>query len=265
MRQRRGGPAYRTLPRWLPAAALTASVALPFGSRVAHGQPLPAAATEPQRASTAIGANVALTTYAPLSVGPEATLELPGRTSLQGHFGWLPGFYADGVAAALDGAGVGDGVGELLREGFEQGTALRLGAGWRPFARAGFQVSLGYLRLDVQGSAGADTLLTIAGDQLPDSIDAEARAAVAGGSVGVSSTIHGLHGAVGWRWVVSPHVLMRASLGYLQAVGSSSSIETQGLPAIASRLSPLAEARLHDQIDQYGKLPVVGLSLAYRP
>ncbi len=64
---------------------------------------------------------------------------------------------------------------------------------------------------------------------------------------------------------------MRASLAYLQSVGSSSSLSVPAsvaaLPGVGTRVdqvSQTVDTTLNDNYTKYAKLPVMGLSLGYR-
>jgi hypothetical protein len=76
---------------------------------------------------------------------------------------------------------------------------------------------------------------------------------------------------VGWRWLLGEHVVLRASLGYLQAVGSSSHVDVPASlsanPLIAAQLANVnraVDSTMNDAYTKYLKLPVLGLSLGYR-
>ncbi|MCC6527822.1 MAG: hypothetical protein IT373_34575, partial [Polyangiaceae bacterium] len=52
--------------------------------------------------------DVALGTYAPLAIGADATVELPGRVLLQGGFGWMPPAYGSLMTKLVTAATGGD-------------------------------------------------------------------------------------------------------------------------------------------------------------
>ena len=70
--------------------------------------------------------------------------------------------------------------------------------------------------------------------------------------------------AVGWRWVLVDHLVIRANIGYLQTLGSSTTVESPDFPEAAALATPIADAELGKIYEDYVKLPTVGLSAGYR-
>jgi hypothetical protein len=86
--------------------------------------------------------------------------------------------------------------------------------------------------------------------------------------VDLSSTIHGFHVTLAYSWLLAEHLALRASLGYMQAIASSTTIEA---PAIEQReptefrlLAAALDRYLDDKYTTYVKLPTLGLTLNYR-
>ena len=82
--------------------------------------------------------------------------------------------------------------------------------------------------------------------------------------VGINSNIHAFHAGIGWRWLIADHVVIRATIGYLQALGSSSSLEIDALPEAEPLVNPAVDSTLDGLYSDYLKMPYGGLSLGYR-
>lgn len=117
----------------------------------------------------------------------------------------------------------------------------------------------GYTSVRLSGTVTASDIATIAvgdfadeyADQLTD-------------DVGLTSQLHNFHVAIGWRWVVVDHLVIRASLGYTQTVSSSSSISVEQLPEAEAAANPLVDEELGAIYERYAKLPTLGISGGYR-
>ncbi len=198
-------------------------------------------------------------------IGAQATLELPYRFLIQTELGVLPGFYVDAANGALTNAGVyNDNVSALIAGGIRNSFVMRLSGGWRPFADHGFELLAGYTLVSLGGGVTArQAVEAAAGADLPSSVpDAD---------VLLHTTIHSLHVALGWQWVIADHFLVRTSVGYMQAVGSSSSVDVPAAAALGSAavakvqaISASVDSTLDGDYKTYVKLPVVGLALGYK-
>jgi hypothetical protein len=221
----------------------------------------PAAPKEPPP----VAFDVAAAAEMPIMMGGQATLEVPYRFLFQGEVGVLPGFAVDAVDSALVGAGAyGATTSELVRNGLRGSVVGRVSAGWRPFPDHGFEILGGYTVASFGGGVSARAAVeAAAGMSLPSQIPDT--------DVVVRSTIHALHVSLGWRWVIADHFLVRMSLGYMQAVGSSSHVEVPDslaqnatVTAGVAAANQVIDAKLDDIYRTYVKLPVAGLSLGYR-
>src|SRR5688572_19497703 len=67
---------------------------------------VPPPATPASLRGPAFAADVMVTTLIPLSLGPELSVELPGRVLAQVHLGWMPELYSNAITGALEDAGV---------------------------------------------------------------------------------------------------------------------------------------------------------------
>lgn len=212
-----------------------------------------------------IAFDLALAAEAPLMIGGQATLELPYRFLLQVELGVLPGFAIDAVDGALVGTGAYDAAtSDLVRSTLRDSLVARFSGGWRPFPDHGLELLGGYTVASLGGDVSArNAVEAIAGVTVPADIpDADIR---------IRSTVHALHVGLGWRWVIADHFLVRTSLAYLQAVGSSSHLEVPAalassptVQAGASAANQLLDAKLNEVYTTYVKLPLVGVALGYR-
>ncbi|MEP7120255.1 MAG: hypothetical protein ABJE95_05055 [Byssovorax sp.] len=204
-------------------------------------------------------------TEVPLMVGGQLTLELPYRILLQGEVGVLPAAYVNGIDSVLTGAGAYDATtSALVRSTLQSSLVVRASAGFRPFSTHGLEIMGGYTLTSLGGGVSARTAVeAAAGIAVPAEIpDAE---------IQLRTTIHSLHVSLGWRWIVGDHFVVRASLAYLQAVGSSSSLAVPagasavpGVTAKVDQISQAVDTTLNSTYTKYAKLPVIGLSLGYR-
>jgi hypothetical protein len=209
--------------------------------------------------------DVGCATEVPLMIGAQATLELPYRILVQGEVGVLPAAYVNGIDGALTGAGAYDATtSTLVRSTLQNSLVVRASAGFRPFANHGLEIMGGYTLASLGGGVSArQAVEAVSGITVPAEIpDAQ---------IQLRTTIHSLHVSLGWRWIVGDHFVVRASLAYLQSVGSSSSLavpaSVAALPGAAARVDQVSQAvdtTLNDAYAKYAKLPVVGLSLGYR-
>jgi hypothetical protein len=205
--------------------------------------------------------DVALGTLFPLSLGPQITVELPGRLLLQSDIGWMPPAYGSLVNGMVRRFGAYEPALESLVSGaLEDALVFRATGGWRPFPSAGFELFGGYTLIDLHGSAvPADVATVVAGDFATAA--AESRL---GDRVELDSTLHSFHVGLGWRWVAFDHLVIRANLAYMQTVASSSSVEMPDAPELAEEATEVVDERLGEIYERYVKLPVVGLSAGYR-
>jgi len=201
------------------------------------------------------------TTWIPLSIGPEVSVELPGRILAQLHVGWMPGLYSSTLTSTLADAGVYDQrVGALIDGSLDGATTWRAAAGWRPFPNSGFEVTVGYAHIAIDGSTTTGELSPLVDEQLAERLIAE----VGDTGVHLHSSIHNFTLAAAWRWLIADQVVVRASLGYMQTFDSSSTVKIDAFPELTRLAAPTVRELLHDNYMHYGKFPVVGLAVGYR-
>jgi hypothetical protein len=206
-------------------------------------------------------------TYFPLSFSAEATLEFPFRILVQADIGWMPKPYSDTIVGLLGDFGVLSSVEEqLLKSAIQNSFVGRFSAGWRPFPSLGVEVLAGYTLVAVGGSSSAvqviDAFLGSKGskDQIPD---------VASTAVPLSTMMNAFHVSIGYRFLfLEDHLVVRASLSYLQCFSSSTGVDaTSPRPAeqaLVSRVNADIQGYLNPYFTNYVKIPVVGLTMAYR-
>jgi hypothetical protein len=209
----------------------------------------------------AFALDLSAATWVPLSVGPELTVELPGRVLAQIHVGWMPELYSHTMTNALQDAGVYDAeVGNLVDGAVQGATTWRIAAGWRPFERAGLELTVGYAHVALDGATRTSELIPLVPADVADELNAE----LGDTGINLDSSIHHFTIAAGWRWLIADHLVIRANVGYLQAFASDSTLDIQGRPDLTSLAAPTVESVLHDQYMRYIKIPVVGLGVGYR-
>jgi hypothetical protein len=203
-------------------------------------------------------------TELPIAVGAYLGAELPGRILLQAGAGVMPGPYMSAINGVLTSAGAYDAtVGNLLQDAITNSFVLRLSAGWRPFPDHGFEILGGYTLLTLGGTAAEGDLVNAVLSEV------HAAAQVPGGSsatIPLSATLHNVHVTLGWRWLLaSDHLVIRASLSYLQCLAASTSASVPGLgPAMQSAVSQQVDALVSPYFTSYVKMPLAGLSAGYR-
>jgi hypothetical protein len=206
-------------------------------------------------------------TELPISVGGVVTAELPHRLLLQLGLGFMPHGYAYAIDDVLTSVGAYDkNISALLRNTLGNSFVLRASGGWRPFEDHGFEIMAGY------------TLMTLGGDTTAaDVINA---ALAEGGSsqrvttgttmnIPVSATLHNFHVGLGWRWLLAEdHMVIRASVSYLQCVASNVGVDLSGAGSQAAAAQGMVNDALNGFLGPlfrtYVKAPTVGLSAAYR-
>jgi hypothetical protein len=219
-----------------------------------HGQ-------RPRQQKPPVSIDLGATTWLPLSVGPELDAELPGRVLASVHLGWMPELYSRTLTNSLEDAGVYDStVGALVDGALDSATTWRLMAGWRPLARYGLEVWLGYSHVSLEGQSTVSEIAPLVDPALADQLVAQ----LGDRAVHLESSLDQLSLAVGWRWLVAEHLLIRANVGYLQAFDSSSRLDIEAAPELSALVQPTVSAVLHDHYMNYVKLPVIGVGVSYR-
>jgi hypothetical protein len=218
----------------------------------------------PRREPPPVAFDVAFVTDAPLLMGGQLALEVPYRFLFQVEAGAMPDFFVNAIDGVFVTSGVyGQSTSDLIHEDLGTPFVLRLSTGWRPFTDHGFEILGGYTLTTLSAMVPASQALGALGMALPAGIPDE--------PIGLSSVIHSFHVALGWRWVVADHFLVRASLGYMQGVASATHVDVPaaytsmpGSAPIIRQASDTIDRALDDGFKTYVKLPIVGLGVGYR-
>ncbi|HVY45521.1 MAG TPA: hypothetical protein VHB21_06555, partial [Minicystis sp.] len=84
----------------------------------------------------------------------------------------------------------------------------------------------------------------------------------------IHTDLHAVHVDARWRWVLGDHIVLRAGVGYLQAVAVATHVDTTGVPAMARPyVTPFtdgAERTVDDLLRRDVKVPTVSLYGGYR-
>lgn len=207
------------------------------------------------------GLDLMASTWVPLSAGPELTAELPGRVLLSAHVGWMPGIYSRTLTDALADAGAYDpAVGSLIDGALDSAVTWRLAAGWRPFERAGLELSVGYAYVSLDGSTNTAEVEPVVSEEIAERLREE----IGDTNVTLTSSIHNVMLSVGWRWLIADQVVVRANLGYMQAFASDSSLDIESSEELTELAAPYVDSVLHANYTRYIRVPVVGLGVGYR-
>lgn len=205
--------------------------------------------------------DLAAGTVFPLGLGPEATLEIPGRVLFQLDLAWMPGAYGKAISGFIGAIGEDDAViRPVVEDALSNSFVVRGSVGWRPFPSHGFELYLGYTGITVRGDVPAAAVADIIGGDLEDELEA-----TVAGDVGVSSQLHNIHVAVGWRFLaLQDHMVIRASLGYTQTLGSKSSVDIPDHDDLDARIDPVLDEELDAIVKSDVKLPLIALNIGYR-
>jgi len=205
--------------------------------------------------------DLAVSTNVPLSLGGQATLELPALLLAQLELGWMPPAYGSAINGIVQSFGAYNGEVSALVDGtLADAFVLRLSAGWRPFESAGFEIFGGYTSVSLSGSVSPADVAQVAGGEFASDVAGQLLTE----DVTLSSQLHNFHVALGWRWVAFDHLVIRANVGYLQTLASSSSVESPEHPEIAEKANAVVDGTLDDIYTSYVKTPTFGLGAGYR-
>jgi len=206
--------------------------------------------------------DLALGTTFPLDLGPQVSLEVPGRLLLQLEVGWMPGAYGSAILGMVESFGAKNAIlGPAIEESLSDSVVVRAGAGWRPFPSAGFEFYAGYTYIGVSGSASPEVVARLVeDDDIADEIEARFDE-----NFGVGAKLHNFHVGVGWRFLaVEDHLVIRAMVGYTQTVGASATVEIPEEPDLQALVQPQFDRELSRVVTRDVKLPMIGVSGGYR-
>lgn len=199
-------------------------------------------------------------TQFPLGIGPKLSLEVPGRVLLQAELAWMPPAYASAVMGLTSPEGedarviVG-----VIERALADSVVGRASVGWRPLPNYGFELTGGYTHVSLSTTAVSEDVAPFV-----DGAVAKQIASLAA-DVPLSVTLHNVHVAVGWRWLAAnDRLVVRATVGYTQTVGASSSIELPKDTPFAAEAKRAFSQATDSLLVENVKLPVGGMSLGYR-
>jgi hypothetical protein len=238
-----------------------ASVAVPRTLRAQTAAPLAAAA--PRQTSFDLGAG----TYFPLGLVAEGTLELPERILLRADAGFMPTPYSNTIIDIVNDLGAINAFEtDLLKTAIENSFVARVGGGWRPFPKLGFEALAGYTLLTAGGGLSRTDLVD---SYLESKGSTDRSPRTAARDVPMHTTLHAFDVSLGWRFrLLEDKLVLRTSLENFQCFASSTSV---GLSA-SNRVEQAAANRINSEIQgyldpifrKYVKVPLVGVTLAYR-
>ncbi len=235
-----------------PALPLALLFALPSG--VAHAAPAepedrPSSSVPDARARAPLHVGVAARTDVPLFVGVQATLEHSAtRLRLTAAAGVLPAAYGRMLNGVASSAGAYDSrVASTLAEGMGNGFAWNVHAGFRPIARHGLLLEIGYASATLASEGDARALVPAASN-----IDASFRYA---------SHFDLVDARVGWEWIIAGHGVVQLAGGLSRVVGSSTTFEP---PALASNALGSSTSDVDSAFRRYGYVPTASLAVGYR-
>jgi hypothetical protein len=240
-----------------PAALLAASLT---ASRPARADDL---APAPKSFAIDVGAG----TYFPMALAVEGTVELPFRILVQGDVGYMPSPYSNTIVDLLKGFNaINSFEEELLKIAIQNSFVMRLAAGFRPFSSLGLEVYLGYALVTagggVSGSDVVNAYLKASGSSMTVPQNAKLE-------VPLATTLHNFQATVAWRFLFfGDHLVVRPSISYLQCVSSSTGVTlATSRPleqAIVNRINSEIQGTLDPYFTTYVKIPVIGVTAAYR-
>lgn len=213
------------------------------------------------RAGDGYRLDVGLGTVAPVYMGAQVLAQLPGRFLVSAEAGWMPSPYAhfiNGVAQSFD--AYNDETADIITGAITGAFVLRPSVGFRPSRDLGLEVMAGYTLLSFSDD--------ITGIDLIKQAVRKSSSVTGDEQVHLASKIHAFHVTLGWSRALAEHWALRATLGYMQALASSTHIDAPEIaarePAAFKLLASQLDAYLNDKYTAYVKLPTLGVMLNYR-
>lgn len=179
---------------------------------------LPARAQDPQKEEPIRRwhLDINAVTAFPLSIGGRIGVESPDRIRLSTMLGGIPDAYVAIPNAVLVEAGAyEERVGELIVDVLGGSLVWHIQAGWRPLARYGWYVDVGYGLATLGGSPTLEEVLGLV-TEIPDELKAESGVR----SYEIESTLHWVIAETGYEFYILDALLIRASLCFAATVAS---------------------------------------------
>ncbi|MEL6343494.1 MAG: hypothetical protein AAFV53_10195 [Myxococcota bacterium] len=196
------------------------------------------------------------TTRFPLTAGVGARVEVPMRLQFSAAGGMVPDAYSNALASTVTGLTGGEEiVGAAVDVMLARTNYIHLGAGWRPFRRAGLVFAGGVQRLRLGGSV-AD--INIEGIDLTEIPEAEQTA--------IRSTLNMVTAEMRYDAAIADRLVVSVSAGWMQTVNAQTSISvpddlyTDDVAEAAS----LASAQIDTLYSTYFRSPTLGVAVGYR-
>jgi hypothetical protein len=204
-----------------------------------------------------IALELAVATHFPLSLGLEATLELPLGFLVRGHVGFLPEAYVRLVNAGLRDVGAYDeAVATLVDQSGANALVTRISGGIRPVPGYGFEILAGYTRIDASARVTAADFERATGQSMEWTGIR---------TVGIEAELHMVHVEIGWTAHLWEHLVVRGTLGWTHTLDVSHALD---LPQIARRREPELiagiEESVRENILRWGFTPELRLVVGYR-
>lgn len=188
----------------------------------------------------------------PLGVGAELVLSTPIGLTAQLGFTHTPSAFLHAAADVLASAQVYDANADpLVRELADRGVwSVRAGLGLT--TTAGFELALGYTQLEMGGPLSVGALESATGQSMRF---------LERDSVPFGVELHALSARIGWLFVIDPHVVVRAALGWTHVVAASAHF---GLPPELAELAANVQDEIRSQVTTHGYAPELILAAGYR-
>ena len=187
---------------------------------------------------------------------------MPYRLRVAMGAGVLPGAYVDlinAVAVAAD--AYDENTARIIRSSLETSMVLRFHVGWRPFARYGFVVEVGYGLVALGGAVTNEDLLSLAtGVPSP-------REPISHRDYDVTSTLHMVDVELSYRWVLARGLVLRVALGFAGTVAAQSKVEPRFTPMAqmtVQRFTNAVEDYLDDTYTSYVFTPTLTAAIGWR-
>jgi len=224
---------------------------LPAVAHAAPGVPpdQPAAGVPAAREPAPVQVGVAARTDVPLFVGVQAMVEHgASRLRLTAAAGVLPAAYGRMLNGVASSAGAYDArVASTLSEGMGNGFAWNVHAGFRPFARHGLLLEVGYASVTLASEGDANALVPAA-----NGVDTSFRYA---------SHLELVDARLGWEWIIAEHGVVQIAGGLSRVVGASTSFES---PVLAENALGTGTGDVDSAFRRYGYVPTASLAVGYR-
>ena len=206
-----------------------------------------------------IQGSVEIITDVPILVGIRPTVRFPGRLHWAGTVGFMPRGYLQLINSISVSAGWYDPItADLIEAALGSALVIRNHIGWQPFEQHGFFFEAGHgVALLGGGLVVGDLLGEATGQFVPPTL--------AGRGLRVNTVVQQLDVALGWRFELGEHLLIRLDIGGAFTIASSTQIQPEGgeLPFSAPFLAE-GEDYLDSTLKKYVHTPTIGLGIGYR-